>query len=170
MKFWPVELRAHAKQLVVDLTARKYTIATAESCTGGLISSLLTDIPGASAIIEYGFLVYSNRAKMRFLGVSQKTLETWGAVSFQTALEMAQGALIFSHATFAISATGIAGPGGGSLEKPVGLAHVVAISQSGNFIHSKINDLSLDRLETRFTILVEALDMLRTISQQTLEP
>ena len=96
-------------------------LATAESCTGGMIAAALTDIAGSSAVVDRGFITYSNEAKMEVLGVRQETLEAHGAVSRETALEMAAGALANSMAGIAVSVTGIAGPGGGSAEKPVGL-------------------------------------------------
>ena len=96
-------------------------LATAESCTGGMIAAALTDIAGSSAVVDRGFVTYSNEAKMDMLGVSAATLDAHGAVSRETALEMAAGALARSRAGIALSVTGIAGPGGGSAEKPVGL-------------------------------------------------
>ncbi|HEY5817208.1 MAG TPA: CinA family protein [Mesorhizobium sp.] len=95
--------------------------ATAESCTGGMIIALLTDIPGSSSMVDRGFVTYSNEAKVEMLGVSRATLEAHGAVSRETALEMAAGALARSHAGIALAVTGIAGPDGGTAEKPVGL-------------------------------------------------
>jgi nicotinamide-nucleotide amidase len=95
--------------------------ATAESCTGGMIIAALTDIAGSSVVVERGFVTYSNDAKIEMVGVSPDTLRDYGAVSRETALEMAAGALARSKAGIAISVTGIAGPGGGSAEKPVGL-------------------------------------------------
>ncbi|HET9538525.1 MAG TPA: CinA family protein [Mesorhizobium sp.] len=100
---------------------RKILAATAESCTGGMIISTLTDIPGSSSMVDRGFVTYSNDAKIEMLGVSPVTLDAHGAVSRETAIEMAAGALARSHAGIAISVTGIAGPDGGSEEKPVGL-------------------------------------------------
>jgi nicotinamide-nucleotide amidase len=97
--------------------------ATAESCTGGLIAGLLTEIPGSSTVLERGFVVYSNAAKQELLGVPDQTLVKHGAVSEQTAVAMAEGALRASHAEVAVSVTGIAGPDGGTATKPVGLVH-----------------------------------------------
>ena len=99
----------------------KILSATAESCTGGLIIATLTDIPGSSSMVDRGFITYSNEAKMEMLGVSAATLDAYGAVSRETALEMAAGALSHSRAGIALAVTGIAGPDGGSAEKPVGL-------------------------------------------------
>ena len=100
---------------------RKILVATAESCTGGMIISLLTDIPGSSSMVDRGFVTYSNEAKIDMLGVSEETLEKHGAVSAETAHEMASGALENSRAGLTLAVTGIAGPDGGSAEKPVGL-------------------------------------------------
>lgn len=96
-------------------------LATAESCTGGMIIAALTDIAGSSAVVDRGFITYSNEAKMDMLGVSEATLRSHGAVSRETALEMAAGALARSRADLTLAVTGVAGPGGGSPEKPVGL-------------------------------------------------
>jgi nicotinamide-nucleotide amidase len=95
--------------------------ATAESCTGGMIIAAMTDIPGSSSVVDRGFITYSNEAKMEMLGVAAATLEAHGAVSRETALEMATGALTHSNAGIALAVTGVAGPDGGSPEKPVGL-------------------------------------------------
>ena len=110
-----------ADRFLKACAARKILAATAESCTGGMIISTLTDIPGSSSMVDRGFVTYSNDAKIEMLGVSPVTLDAHGAVSRETALEMASGALARSHAGIALSVTGIAGPDGGSDEKPVGL-------------------------------------------------
>jgi len=103
------------------LESRKVMLATAESCTGGMIAAAITDIAGSSAVFDRGFVTYSNAAKIAMLGVSAETLKRHGAVSQETAMEMAAGALLHSDAGISVSVTGIAGPGGGSTEKPVGL-------------------------------------------------
>ena len=110
-----------ANALLLACQQRGIMLATAESCTGGLIIAALTDIAGSSAVVDRGFITYSNEAKMEMLGVSAATLEAHGAVSRETVLEMAAGALARSRAGMALAVTGIAGPGGGSPEKPVGL-------------------------------------------------
>lgn len=110
-----------ADQFLKACARRKILVATAESCTGGMIMSVLTDIPGSSSMVDRGFVTYSNEAKIEMIGVSPETLDKYGAVSEQTALEMAVGALTRSNAGIALSVTGIAGPDGGSEEKPVGL-------------------------------------------------
>lgn len=96
-------------------------LATAESCTGGMIAAALTDIAGSSTVVERGFVTYSNEAKAELLGIAPALIVTKGAVSLEVAAAMAEGALAHSHAAVAVSVTGIAGPGGGSPEKPVGL-------------------------------------------------
>lgn len=115
------ELRTLAERFLAACTARGVMAATAESCTGGMIAAALTDVPGSSSVVDRGFVTYSNEAKMEMLGVGRATLDAYGAVSRETALEMAAGALARSRAGIALSVTGIAGPGGGSADKPVGL-------------------------------------------------
>jgi nicotinamide-nucleotide amidase len=110
-----------ARQVLAACEERGIMLATAESCTGGMIAAALTDIAGSSTVVDRGFVTYSNEAKMEMLGVRPETLGAYGAVSRETALEMAAGALTRSRAGIAVSVTGIAGPGGGSVEKPVGL-------------------------------------------------
>ncbi|RST86001.1 CinA family protein [Aquibium carbonis] len=110
-----------ARALLEACAAEGITVSTAESCTGGLISAALTDIAGSSIVVDRGFVTYSNEAKMEMLGVAEATLSAHGAVSAETAREMAAGALSRSKATMAVAVTGIAGPGGGSEEKPIGL-------------------------------------------------
>ena len=117
------DLTARAADLIARYRAAGLMAATAESCTGGLIAGLLTEIPGSSDMLERGLVVYSNAAKQELLGVPAETLANHGAVSEQTAVAMAEGALRASRAEVAVSVTGIAGPGGGSAEKPVGLVH-----------------------------------------------
>lgn len=108
------------KQLSEELRTQGKMLVTAESCTGGMVASAMTDLAGSSSVFERGFVTYSNEAKQELINVSADTLDQFGAVSEQTAAEMAQGALKNSHADIAVSITGIAGPDGGSDEKPVG--------------------------------------------------
>ncbi len=110
-----------ARAVLSACETRGIMLATAESCTGGMIAAALTDIAGSSSVVDRGFVTYSNEAKMEMLGVSSETLAAHGAVSQETALEMASGALARSRAGVAVAVTGIAGPDGGSAEKPVGL-------------------------------------------------
>lgn len=115
------DLRELADDFLKACVRHGIMAATAESCTGGMIIAVLTDIPGSSAVVDRGFITYSNEAKMEMLGVSEATLAAHGAVSEETALEMATGAMERSRASIALAVTGIAGPDGGSPEKPVGL-------------------------------------------------
>ncbi|WP_404933082.1 CinA family protein [Nitratireductor sp. ac15] len=115
------EYEERARAVLSACKARGIMLATAESCTGGMIAAALTDIAGSSTVVDRGYVTYSNEAKMDMLGVLPETLATHGAVSEETALEMASGALDRSRAGVAVAVTGIAGPDGGSTEKPVGL-------------------------------------------------
>ena len=112
------------EKIVKELQKKNYTITTAESCTGGLLAGRLLNVSGASSVYNEGHITYSNDAKERLLGVSHETLATYGAVSIQTAKEMALGAAKSAKAEVGLSTTGIAGPGGGTTEKPVGLVYV----------------------------------------------
>ncbi|MDQ1156187.1 nicotinamide-nucleotide amidase [Sphingomonas sp. SORGH_AS 950] len=116
----PPELVALAKRVVVANRAIGRRVALAESCTGGLVSAALTEIPGSSDVVEAGFVTYSNQAKIKLLNVSPDMIDTFGAVSTATAWAMAQGALAASEADIAVAITGVAGPGGGTAKKPVG--------------------------------------------------
>ena len=119
------EAQTTLEERVVELLAEhKMTVTTAESCTGGLIAATLVNVPGASDVLNEGYITYSNEAKIRLVNVSPETLERYGAVSSQTAKEMANGAAKAAKAEAALSATGIAGPGGGTEEKPVGLVYI----------------------------------------------
>jgi nicotinamide-nucleotide amidase len=120
---FPPDLLVRAAELIVRYRGLGLMVATAESCTGGLIAGLLTEIPGSSNVVERGFVVYSNAAKEELLGVPAEILARHGAVSEETAQAMAEGALSASRADVAVSVTGIAGPDGGTAAKPVGLVH-----------------------------------------------
>ena len=120
---FPPALIATAESLLATLRARKLMIAAAESCTGGLIAGVLTEIAGSSDVVERGFVTYSNEAKNELIDVPMALIEANGAVSREVALAMAAGALEHSRADVAVAVTGVAGPGGGSEAKPVGLVH-----------------------------------------------
>lgn len=119
-------LLSQAEKLLADARGKGLRIVTAESCTGGLIAGLLTEIAGSSDVVERGFVTYSNEAKQDLLGVPGELLARHGAVSAEVARAMALGALQHSRADLAVAVTGIAGPGGGSADKPVGLVHFAA--------------------------------------------
>ena len=140
-------------------------LSTAESCTGGLIAGALTDISGSSAVVDRGFVTYTNDAKMEMLGVTAATLDAYGAVSRQTALRMAHGALFRSKAEFSVAVTGIAGPGGGTSEKPVGLVHLAAQRRSGRIIHRQMLYGDIGRDNVRLATVRTALEMLLELSQ-----
>lgn len=152
-------LREKAEQLLADARARGLKIATAESCTGGLIAGLLTEIAGSSDVVERGFVTYSNEAKMDLLGVPQDVLIDYGAVSAATARAMAAGALVNSRADLVVSVTGIAGPGGGSAEKPVGLVHLAA-ARDGRMIHRECRFGDIGREKVRLAAVEVALELL----------
>ncbi len=139
------------------------TIATAESCTGGLVMAALTEIAGASDVVDRGFVTYSNEAKMEAIGVNQDILETFGAVSIAVAWAMAQGALKHSHADVAVAVTGVAGPGGGSEKKPVGTV-VFARAMRGSDPDAVVADVrhfgDLGRSEIRRQAALVALELL----------
>ena len=147
---------------LLDLAkAQGATLATAESCTGGMIAAALTDIPGSSAVVDRGFVTYSNAAKMQMLGVSAQTLKDFGAVSEETAREMAEGALRAAGTTFAVSVTGIAGPGG-SEHKPEGRV-CFGLAQSGAETVTELVDFgALGRDEARLASRDHALAMLQS--------
>ena len=135
------------EQIISKLIEENISISTAESCTGGSLGKIITSVPGASSIYGYGFITYANEAKEKILGVSHETLEKHGAVSPDTALEMAKGARAVSGSDIAVSVTGIAGPGGGTDEKPVGLVYI-AIADKDGAEFRKLN-LSGNRDEVR---------------------
>jgi len=145
------------------LSARGLRIAMAESCTGGLIANRLTNVPGASAYFQQGFITYSNESKVHVLGVSEKTLETYGAVSEETAREMAQGCLEKAQCDIAISTTGVAGPGGGTDAKPVGMICIgIAIGEKlGKQVQAKTMTFSSDRLINKERFSEAALNAVR---------
>lgn len=165
MSGWPQDIEAKAGLLIAAFTKRGLMVATAESCTGGLIAGALTEIPGSSSVVDRGFVTYSNDAKIQMLGVDTATLEAHGAVSRQTAIEMARGALTHSKADIAIAVTGIAGPGGGSEEKPVGLVHLAAVCRNGTVQHREKRYGDIGRDAVRMATVRTALDMLEEVSE-----
>ena len=156
---------ATAGALIKLCTERKLTIATAESCTGGLVAGALTDIAGSSAVVDRGFVTYSNNAKQQMLGVPVATLKKYGAVSRQTAEAMARGALTKANVDLAVAITGIAGPGGGSPDKPVGLVHFAAASRDGTSMHAAMRYGDIGRTEVRHKSVLQALRMLMELAE-----
>ena len=154
------DARALARSLLDLCRSRRLTIATAESCTGGLVAGALTDIPGSSDVIDRGFVTYSNEAKRAMLGVEATTLQTFGAVSKETATQMAVGALERADVDLAVSITGIAGPGGATPGKPVGLVHFAVATKDGALLHREQRYGDLGRAEVRRQSVDEALELL----------
>lgn len=157
--------RALSRSLLDLCRMRKLTIATAESCTGGLVAAALTDIPGSSDVIDRGFVTYSNDAKHAMLGVETATLETFGAVSKETATAMAFGALEHADVDLAVSITGIAGPGGATPGKPVGLVHLAVAARDGRIVHKECRFGAVGRSNVRQQSVVEALKMLMEMAR-----
>ena len=160
MSLWPADIEETAARIVADLAGRHFMVATAESCTGGLIAGAITEIAGSSAMFDRGFVTYSNGAKEEMLGVSSATLAAHGAVSRQTAIEMAEGAIARSGADIAVAVTGIAGPGGGSAEKPVGLVHLAAARKGYATLHREMRYGEIGRRQVRLATLRTAFEML----------
>ena len=156
---FPAPLCDKARALLEALRSRELMLATAESCTGGLIAGVLTEIPGSSDVVERGFVVYSNDAKSETLGVSASLIADHGAVSAEVARAMAVGALKSSLADVAVAVTGVAGPGGGTALKPVGLVHVAAARLGGDPIHQECRFGDIGRSEIRLATVDVALDL-----------
>jgi nicotinamide-nucleotide amidase len=154
-------LLAAARELLAAARSKNVQIVAAESCTGGLIAALLTEIPGSSDVVDRGFVTYSNAAKQELLGVTPELLATQGAVSEPVCRAMALGALKNSHARLSVAVTGIAGPGGGSAEKPVGLVYIAVARKEGDVaVHEyRFGDIGRDRV--RLGTVEKALKLLR---------
>ncbi len=150
--------RSLEETAVEMLAGRDMTVVTAESCTGGLIAGTLINVPGASEVLNESYVTYSNEAKARLVNVNPETLRRYGAVSEQTAREMAEGAARAAGANAALSSTGVAGPGGGTLEKPVGLVYV------GCYVNGKTEVKECrfqgSRMENRLHTVEAALELL----------
>ena len=154
------DLVARATALIADFARRGLMVATAESCTGGLVAGLLTEIAGSSAVVERGFVTYSNEAKNELIGVPMALIVAHGAVSAPVARAMAEGALAHSRADVTVAITGVAGPGGGSDEKPVGLVHFASARRGGDTIHVEKRFGDLGRAAVRRAAVMTALEML----------
>jgi nicotinamide-nucleotide amidase len=159
---------AHVKQataLLAQMRDAEQKLVTAESCTGGLIAALLTDIPGSSDVVERGYVTYSNAAKSEVLGVPANLIADHGAVSADVARAMAQGALKNSRADIAIAVTGVAGPGGGTDEKPVGLVHIAVARRGHQARHVECRFGDIGRREVRAATLTAALKLAAEIAR-----
>jgi len=165
MSTFPNDIIVQAEAIIRDFTAAGLMVSTAESCTGGLVAGALTEISGSSSVVDRGFVTYTNTAKMEMLGVQEETLIRFGAVSEETARQMVHGALFRSRAAIAVAVTGVAGPGGGSVEKPVGLVHLAAKSRSGGLIHWKMLYGDIGRGEVRLATVRTALGMIQELAQ-----
>jgi len=160
---FPSPLLRLAELVLADARAQKLRIATAESCTGGLIGGLLTEIPGGSDVFERGFIVYSNRAKSDMLGVPGDMIADMGAVSEAVARTMAEGAVANSNAHMAVAVTGVAGPGGGTALKPVGLVHIAACRENRSILHEAHRFGNISRSEIRMKTVEAALELLHKL-------
>lgn len=157
------ELKQGAAELLDALRAQDLMLAAAESCTGGLIAAYLTEMPGSSDVFERGFVTYSNDAKTELLGVPPEMIDAHGAVSEEVAVAMASGALAHSKAGISVAVTGIAGPGGGSDDKPVGLVHIAAMRRGGRVDHMRCAFGDIGRSEVRERTVAEAFRIVRSM-------
>ena len=160
-------LAAMADEVLTACRARGLKVATAESCTGGMVAAALTDIAGSSDVVERGFVTYSNAAKMELLGVPAQMILVHGAVSPEVAEAMVQGALAHAPVDIAVSITGIAGPGGATPTKPVGLAYVAVASAGGTVVREY--HWQGDRAANRAASVAAAADLLRATIASTIE-
>ncbi len=160
---FPRELILAAKDVLDICRENGWTIATAESCTGGLISAVLTDIAGSSAVVERSFVTYTNEAKAEVLGVDAELIETDGAVSERVARAMAEGALANSNASIAVACTGVAGPGGGTAEKPVGLVHVAAARADMPTYHERCQFEDTGRAAIRTATVLTVFEIIKSM-------
>ena len=157
---FPGPISKLAQLALSDAQAKGLKVATAESCTGGLVAACLTDIAGSSAVVDAGFVTYSNEAKRQLLGVPGDMIADFGAVSEPVARAMAEGAIAHSRADVSVSITGVAGPGGGTPMKPVGLVHFASARRDGRILHDSHRFGDIGRTEVRIASMEVALTML----------
>jgi len=158
---FPERLRNLAMLVLDDAERARLKIATAESCTGGLVAALLTEIPGSSTVVERGFVTYSNKAKEEMLGVPGDVLADFGAVSEPVARMMAEGALANSRANIAVAITGVAGPGGGTRMKPVGTVHLACARENRAVLHEMLQLGDIGRDAIRLAAVEAALNLIQ---------
>ena len=156
---FPLEIHSKASSILKVCKQKGITIITAESCTGGLIAGCLTEIPGSSSVIEGGFVTYSNQAKVSMLSVKLEQLDQYGAVSEEVARSMAEGALGSSKADIAIACTGVAGPGGATNTKPIGLVHLSCALKKHPTLHKSCN-FSGERSTIRLATVKAAFELI----------
>lgn len=156
-----------AKRLLYICKRKNLLVATAKSCTAGLVAGTLTEVPGTSSILDRGFITYSNEAKHEMLGVSRDVLEKHGAVSKEVAQDMARGVLGKATIDLAVSVTGIAGPDGGSVQKPVGLVHFAVATRGGYLQHAEKRFGNIGRSEVRKQSVLQAFRMLHDAAEKT---
>ncbi len=157
---FPKDLAEQASALLQSCRKAGVTVATAESCTGGLIAGCLTEIAGSSDVVDRGFVTYSNEAKNVMLDVPMRLIERNGAVSESVARTMAEGALAHSFAVLSVAVTGVAGPGGGTAEKPIGLVHLACAKRGGETRHREERYGDLGRSAIREATIRTAMEML----------
>lgn len=160
------EVTAAAKAFLDICQKKKLTAATAESCTGGLVSGAISEIPGSSLVLDRAFVTYSNEAKQQMLGVTPATIDVYGAVSRECAEEMAKGALAHAQVDLAVSITGIAGPTGAVAGKPIGLVFFCAASRSGRVIVHDRKFGAIGRANVRRASVLQALAMLHELAEK----
>lgn len=160
---FPAKLTNLARMTLAAAREKNLTMATAESCTGGLIAAVLTDIPGSSDVFDRGFVTYSNNAKRDLLGVPGDLIADLGAVSEPVARAMAEGAVVMGDVDVAVAVTGVAGPGGGTPMKPVGLVHIACARKGENIIHNVFRFGDTGRSNIRLKTSEEALQMMLRI-------
>jgi nicotinamide-nucleotide amidase len=160
------EILDAATRLLDVCKKKKLTVATAESCTGGLVAGALSEIAGSSLVLDRGFVTYSNEAKQQMLGVTPATIDVYGAVSKECAEEMAKGSLAHAQVDLAVSITGIAGPTGATPGKPIGLVFFCAASRSGRISAHDRKYGAIGRSEVRHASVLQALAMLTELAEK----
>jgi nicotinamide-nucleotide amidase len=164
---FPVDLVHDAEALLAELKRLGFRLATVESCTGGLLAGLLTEVPGASVVVERGFVTYSNTSKSGLAGVDPALIDAHGAVSAEVARAMAEGGLVHAPVDLAIAVTGIAGPDGGSPEKPVGLVYLAVARKSGGTLVREFRFGSIGRSAIRLASVKAAIELARQAASAT---
>lgn len=163
---FPDDILASAKLLVAELRQRQARLVTAESCTGGLLAAAITEVVGASDVFDRGYVTYSDEAKTDLLGVPAEAIASRGAVSSRVAIYMATGAMARARAGYAIAVTGIAGPGGGTAEKPVGRVHIAIGYPRAEVIVSEYDFGDIGRANVRIEAVRCALTDLRQVLER----